>query len=352
MPTICSRPRNVSAHWLSSVLQHAGFDAEVESFRQTNVGTGQVGQNVRFNLSYGRGQGPQSIVGKFVSDDPASRQAGIDNNTYIKEVRFYQLLKPTVDIRTPLVYFTDIEPSSHDFCLIMEDLYPAQQGDQIEGCDVSTASLALKQLARLHGPRWADESLLQIDWLLPSSPDPLAAAKAVWNACWPGFINRYAKNLSSTQINMASRYGEHLLNLEQLIPGALTITHGDYRLDNMLFNGVAPLTVVDWQTPSLGPGAADVAYFMGTSLPSSLRSGYENKLVEDYYAALCDYKIQNYSFDRCWEDYRRFSFNGLHMAVIASMIVGRTSRGDEMFLAMARRSTQMALELDAGEFLC
>lgn len=351
MPTICSLPRYASAQWLTSVLQHAGFDAELESVRQTNVGTGQVGQNVRFNLTYRRGAGPQSIVGKFVSENPDSRQAGIDNNTYIKEVRFYQLLKPTVDIQTPIVYFTDIEPSSHDFCLIMEDLYPAQQGDQIEGCDVSTASLALNQLAKLHGPRWGDESLTQIEWLLPNSPDPLASAKAVWDACWPGFAKRYADGLNTAQFDIATRYGEHLLNLKKLNMGPLTITHGDYRLDNMLFKGAVPLTVVDWQTPSLGPGLMDTAYFMGTSLPSSLRGGYEKKLLEEYYEALCSYDIQSYSFEHCWEDYRRYCFSGLHMAVIASMIVGRTSRGDEMFLAMARRSTQMALELQAEEFL-
>jgi hypothetical protein len=35
------------------------------------------------------------------------------------------------------------------------------------------------------------------------------------------------------------------------------------------------------------------------------------------------------------------------MAVFASMLVGRTDRGDAMFMAMAIRSAQMAAELDA-----
>ena len=35
------------------------------------------------------------------------------------------------------------------------------------------------------------------------------------------------------------------------------------------------------------------------------------------------------------------------MAVFASMMVGRTDRGDAMFMAMANRSAQMAAELDA-----
>ena len=35
------------------------------------------------------------------------------------------------------------------------------------------------------------------------------------------------------------------------------------------------------------------------------------------------------------------------MAVLASMLVGQTDRGDEMFMAMANRSGRMALDLDA-----
>ena len=37
------------------------------------------------------------------------------------------------------------------------------------------------------------------------------------------------------------------------------------------------------------------------------------------------------------------------MAVIASMIVGQTDRGDTMFMAMAHRSAAMAIDLDALE---
>jgi hypothetical protein len=39
------------------------------------------------------------------------------------------------------------------------------------------------------------------------------------------------------------------------------------------------------------------------------------------------------------------------MAVLASMIVGQTERGDEMFMTMYRRSAAMALDLDALSLL-
>ena len=39
------------------------------------------------------------------------------------------------------------------------------------------------------------------------------------------------------------------------------------------------------------------------------------------------------------------------MAILASMIVGRTDRGDEMFVAMANRHAAQVVDLGATEFL-
>jgi aminoglycoside phosphotransferase (APT) family kinase protein len=55
-------------------------------------------------------------------------------------------------------------------------------------------------------------------------------------------------------------------------------------------SGVAPfdpdkmsVTVVDWQTITLGLPARDLAYFLGTSLETSLRERMEPELVKVYH---------------------------------------------------------------------
>jgi hypothetical protein len=63
------------------------------------------------------------------------------------------------------------------------------------------------------------------------------------------------------------------------------------------------------------------------------------------------YGVTGYPLEQCWDDYRRSSHASLLMAVIASMIVGRTERGDRMFIAMADRSAQMAADLGAATLL-
>jgi hypothetical protein len=44
-----------------------------------------------------------------------------------------------------------------------------------------------------------------------------------------------------------------------------------------------------------------------------------------------------------------FTMAGLFMAVVASMIVQQTERGDDMFMVMANRHGRHALDLDAEQ---
>jgi aminoglycoside phosphotransferase (APT) family kinase protein len=134
----------------------------------------------------------------------------------------------------------------------------------------------------------------------------------------------------------------------------LTIVHGDYRLDNLLFggrDGAVPVAVVDWQTVATGPAMSDVAYFIGAGLLPGDRRAHEEALVRDHLDRLRAAGVEGYGWDAGWEDYRRGTWSGLIMAVAASMLVERTERGDEMFLTMARRHARHALDLDAAALL-
>lgn len=350
VPDNCCYPKQVTPEWLTDVLNHAGYESTVSDFSMANIGTGQVGQNVRFELKYSKGEGPSSIVGKFASDDPVSRQTGIAVNDYLKEVLFYQQLQPTLDITTPKIYFSAIDLQQPDkFVLMMEDLHPGVQGDQLGGCTADQADLALTELAGLAGPRWCDERLKKIDWLAPAQIGENNTI-TLMDMFLPGFIERYQHRLTNEHVELATQLGERFESYRALDADIFTLVHIDYRLDNMMFGGPYPLAVVDW-SPSIGSGAADAAYFMGTGMDSDYRRQNEKALIKEYHQRLMAYGIDNFSFNTCWQDYRRNSFGGLVMAIIASMIVGQTERGDEMFMVMAKRSAEMAIDLDALDLL-
>ena len=143
------------------------MSAEVVEFDSERIGTGQIGM-CRYHLRYkdSANDGPKTLVGKFPSDDENSRATGVALRNFLKEVRFYQQLQDKLSVRTPKCYFADIVEEGPEFFLLMGDLSPAQQGDQLKGCPEKEAESALRELTGLHAPLWSDQSLLEKEWLI------------------------------------------------------------------------------------------------------------------------------------------------------------------------------------------
>jgi hypothetical protein len=349
-----SRPDDVTPEWLTAVLTAAGVTdhGTVVDVRARSVGTGQVGDSVRFTLTWDQADaGPASVVGKFPTEDETSRATATAVRTYEVETRFYQQLRSRVDIAAPVPYYAQIDIATHDFAILMNDLAPAEQGDQVAGCGADDAAIAVEEAAKLHAPLWGDSTLAGHDWMNRHSP---GAMRGLVDMVWPGFVERYDGRIDPEVVDAGSVLVERLESYLSWRPEQLTAVHGDFRLDNMLFDpspGGVPMTTVDWQTVSHGAGVQDVSYFLGTGLEPDLRADVERDLVKEYLATLRAGGVKDLSFEACWDQYRRYAFAGFVMAMISSMIVGQTDRGDEMFMAMANRSGRMALDLDTLSML-
>jgi hypothetical protein len=351
--TIADTPEALTAAWVTDALRRSGHlvDASVTDLSIRPLGTGQMCDSVRVSLRYdGEVEAPASIVAKLPAADPTSRATAVSLRSYEKEVRFYQELAPSLPVRTPTVYHADIEPVTASFVLLLEDLAPAEQGDQLLGCSVEVAESAIDELVNLHAPRWGDAGLGEIEWLAGDPETSRAFMAMLLPTLWDGFRERYAADLEPHILTV----GDVLFsNLEAyLTPSGrpTTVIHGDYRLDNLLLHPADGVRgVVDWQTCTVGDAMVDVAYFIGAGLREDDRRAVEADLVRRYHGALGAAGVADYTWDDCWEDYRRGTFAGLVMAIAASMLVERTDRGDEMFLTMATRHSRHALDLDAPD---
>ena len=348
---VLSSPDQVTPADLTAMLNQAGFAGTVKSLSWQRIGAGQVGQNARFTLS-GDGELPTTLVGKFPASDPTSRQTGVTLRNYEREAFFYAKLAATVDIRTPTILAIQFDPDSHDFMLLMEDLAPGFQIDQRSECTTDQAALALEELARLHGPRWGDSSLANHELLVRPPPSP--GEVPLYNATQQGFTERYADRLGAAELTAVRRFGETQAAYGHQ-EGPQTLIHIDYRLDNMIFGDAKdspprPLTVFDWQSVVLGGALNDASYFMGTSLTPEHRAKAEPELLRHYLDVLRSYGV-DLRWEACWDLYRRQAPAGLHMAVVASMIVGETERGNDMFMAMAKRSIAMCNDLGSLDLL-
>ncbi len=346
-PEVLDSAADVTPEWMTAVLQSAGVDAVVSDVAVAPVGTGQMADSSRIKLSYetAAADAPPSVVGKFPSTDPASRASG-GRGGYGTEVNFYKHIAGMVSGRIPNCLFAEVgEPE--EFTLILEDMAPAEQGNQMAGCSLEHAEAALVNLAGFHGPLWNHEKLSDPMFGGQSDNGLLAEFMAAFT---PAFIERYAEDLSDDDKAMCTDFAARVVDWHSVDTGANSIVHGDYRLDNLLFgtsDTCPPVTAVDWQTARPGPALRDVGYFLGTSLDAPIRAEHEEQLVRTYHAALLSHGVDDYDFDRCWDDYRLGSLHGPLITILGSMGVVRTERGDKMFMAMILRSGHQVRDLDA-----
>jgi Phosphotransferase enzyme family len=354
-PPIADTPKTLTPTWLTAALTTSGLldGGRVVDVTSHPIGTGQMCDCLRLDVGYDRPtDAPSTIVAKLPAADETSRATAKSLRSYETEVRFYQHLAPELPIRTPRAYYADIDTESASFVLLLEDLAPARQGDQLGGCSPAQAQIALQELVKLHAWRWSDSTLADIEWLHRDKATNDQFLAALLPGLWEGFHDRYASDLPGEVIEAGTVLFSDIEAYLLADSGPLTIIHGDYRLDNLLFDptpGGVPVAVVDWQLCTDGPAMNDVAYFIGAGLRVEDRRSVETDLVRGYHAALTAAGVTDYAWGQCWREYRRGTWSGLIMAVAASMLVERTSRGDQMFLTMADRHSRHALDLDAAE---
>jgi hypothetical protein len=337
-------PEELTDPWLSDVL-----GSEVRVVASSRIGDGLVGMNVRLELE-GGDDTPPSLIAKLPSPDPTSRMTGVMLRNYEREVKFYSELAPSLDIRVARCYHHHWDPASGDFVLLLEDLAPGEQGNQITGCTVEQARTAVLELARLHGPRWGDPALDQIEWLTRrTSTADAEQLKGLWDMFVPDFLAIYRRYLDADQVAVVESFGSRIVSWVNDREPPATVTHGDYRLDNLMFasgRGGYPVAVVDWQTPGHGRASGDVAYFLGAGLLPEQRREVERPLVEEYASAVAGYGVA-IDLEELWLQYRQDAYGGVVMSVVASQIVGASERSEAMFAAMATRHTQHVLDLDS-----
>ncbi len=347
--SVVSHPDAFTHAWLE---QKFGAPAgALKGFSAKPIGTGQMSLSFRIKLDWNNGEGPVSIVAKCPSPDPGTRAIAAALGSYALELGWYRDLARTVDVACPTCLHLEANADESEFILLLSDLAPAQQGDQLAGASIAQIEAALKQAARLHAPYWNDARLNDIAWLQPR-PNVDAMLRQMLAPLYAQFRQRYAERLSPEILGLGDALVARAGTYFDTIPAARTLQHRDFRIDNILFSpNAADAYVVDWQTLGIGAGAADVAYLIGTSVADpALRAREEQRLVRVYADELRKLGVAANPAE-IWREYRFYAFSGFIMAIIASMNVERTERGDEMFAVMAERPARQALHLDSLSLL-
>src|SRR6516165_10051070 len=187
---LIERPDDLTSSWLTATL-----GTEVADFAVERIGTGQMSECYRVRLTYAdRGRvpgGPRSVVLKVAATDPVSRQTGLALGLYEREVRFYRDIAPRLGGPIAPCYHAAVDTSTGVFDLLLADAGPAIVGDEIAGATSEQASIAVTELARLHGPLLGDAALAEAPWLNREA----VLNQAAISPLYAGFVDRYSDQI-------------------------------------------------------------------------------------------------------------------------------------------------------------
>lgn len=340
--------------WLSDALSETITAVEIEPVGQ---GVGILGLLARLHLTYAtaRGDRPSTVIAKIASSNPETVMVAVHYGFYLNEISFYRECASTPGLRTPVLYYGDIDASESSFVLLLEDLGSARLADQIAGCAPDDAAHVMDAAAALHSFWWQSPKLDDLSWLRPVNNDAYKSSQDQYEQVWPGFVERYGDRLPPSAMAVGEAFMSRIAEMFDwtIANRALTIIHTDLRLDNLFFDHPdgSPLTIIDWQLSVRGAAALDVSYFLAESMATEDRRAHERALLERYHSGLIAGGVADYSFDDLFDDYRMSLVGQLTIPVIGQSMDPGNDRGRKLMDTMVERSFIAIDDHDAGRFL-
>lgn len=324
-------------------------DAALVSIDHRSVGIGQSADTLLLKLTWAAaGSGPATVIAKVPSTDAQAARTMRSLGGYEREARFYRELAPRADISVPACWGT-LEENGVPSAVLLEDLSDLEPGDQFVDLPMEMLTRVREQLARLQAPFWDDPALADAQWLHRRLGVPIPAIHERMQTSWARTRDYLADGFDADERAQIDRFVSGAAEWAQSLGGPFSLTHHDFRVDNLLF-GPDRVVVLDWQTVGWGPPMFDLAYLLGTSVSPEVRRRIEREEVFRHVADLAARGVV-WDAEAAWTSYRRASFAVLLMLVPPTGSVKRSERGDAMFRRLLRFGARMALDLDADQFL-
>lgn len=347
----------VTPAWLSGCLREAGVltDAAVDdvAVEPIALGVGFLGQLARLRLRYDRPTtAPTTMIGKLPTLDPGGRQICQLFRFYEREIRFYRELAGRIPVRAPRCYASVMDVDADDYLILLEDLGALRMGDDAAGCSMAQAETAVRAIAGLHAAWWNRAELDALEWVPMSNAPVHQMAEPAYQGSLPVFLTMAGDQLSPRMRTVSEQLATHVVDLLNAVAERpITLAHGDYRLDNLFFDGTAGLAVIDWQIAFRGNGVFDLAYFLGGSLDPAMRRREEMRLLRLWYDLACGGR-GGYTFEQAVLDYRRsVLYCHVYTVIATGSLNPANERGMAVFRGWVSRRCAAIEELDADELM-
>ena len=350
---------DLTPSYLTDVLRRSGHlgEASVSAVAAETIGAGVgvVGQLAKLTLAYDRPgvDLPPTMIAKFASPYPDNKDIAQFYGFYRTEAECYATARRDgLGVTTPAVFSAQVSDDDRDTLLLIEDLTHLRMADQVVGASLAEAEAAMDAAADLHARWWQHRDLDELTWLRPINNPAYKAGEQQYGQVWPLFVAKYGDVVASGSLPIAERHGGQIAAMYDHVSarGPLTLTHADYRLDNLLFDDVARrVVVIDWQLSVRGCGAADISYLLVQSMSIEDRRRHCEVLVRRWYDRLVASGVTGYSWDDAFTDFRRGILLQLPIGVVGTTAMeAANERGRALQFAMATRNLQALVDYDCA----
>lgn len=319
------------------------------------VPTGFVGTTLRVTVGFAAPQADRrnALIVKLPHRTQAMRDRIEARGLYARETAFYRDFGPDLADLVPRCFFSAHDANSGRSAIMMEDgtaggLYV---GDNSVGCSFHEAADAMRVLAQLHARWWSDPGLERFAWLPTHASQIPDVEQAVADA-WSRFPATFRALMRPATVETVELFAPRaLLVAERTSEAPWTLTHGDFRLDNLLLGPNSRVVAFDWQTVARGQGARDAAYFAREEVEGNPVVETWQALLDIYHSALTASGV-DYSPEAFARDIRINALHGVRIGVTALAVLDFSSeRAQALAGTLLRRMNDMIELLDLPELL-
>ena len=378
--------------WLTDALRATdtigqGVTVAAVDWEILGTGEGFMGELARLTVRYEGGDGPATMIAKIPTQIEQNRALGKSLGIYEREVRMYADLLPSLPTPTPRVYAAIYEANGDEAdvaaqaekaeklpvwvlrlilkrqasdadvppaVLLLQDLAAeAEVGDQVVGLPLNSVEDSLRSIARLHAATWSRAGLPDEHWMWDRSKT-IKLAQAIYLNGRKETARVIAPYMSPRTLDLlksVKKTGiERLRRMYAEQPQCLQ--HGDYRPDNMFFDGDGNVaSVIDWQGTNVGPAIFDVLYFLLSALEVDDPDAHADALMRVYHDELVANGVTDYPFEQMMDHYEEMLLIFIHgMPLLVANIDFGDGRGVELLAGNLRRfeSLLQRVGADAG----
>ena len=344
-PALLDTTAEIDAAWVESVLATAYPNVGVRTVAKAPIGAGNVSDTVKVTIEYAnRPDGaPGAVVAKFRPSAPEVHAHGLGSGAYHREVGAYRAIGERAACRIPHAYHVAGDETNSIWCSRIsarpsrETRSPVAHRSRRRPCSTSWPCCTRPS------PRMEEATA-------PAWPIRMADVCDYWSEAVRGGVEaalqRYQSRLSAENLATIEAAGRIARSFYLMPQSRLTLTHGDARVDNVLFeqrDGRTGAVLIDWQVTGLRNPMFDVGYFLSGSVSVADRREHERRLIDEYLRTFATV-YPGYDEDEALADYRSQLLSGLMTTVAAIAVLPDNDAVNNLIVALLERNCATAID--------